>query len=198
MTNIFAGKKVRLRAIETEDWPTHFAWNDDSEAARNSYHIPFPESSTAVKTWAENTTKNTGETSDNYHLQIETLDGVLVGSINSHSTNPRAGTFGYGLAILPDHQRKGYATEAVFLLLRYFFHELRYQKCTVQVYSFNASSLKLHERMGFQQEGRLRRMVYTDGQFHDVIYFGITREEFEDLHIKHANDDTSSADAEAE
>jgi RimJ/RimL family protein N-acetyltransferase len=29
-------------------------------------------------------------------------------------------------------------------------------------------------------EGRLRRMVYTNGALHDELYFGLTREEFDE------------------
>jgi RimJ/RimL family protein N-acetyltransferase len=32
--------------------------------------------------------------------------------------------------------------------------------------------------VGFQLEGRIRRMVYMRGQYFDELYFGMTREEF--------------------
>jgi RimJ/RimL family protein N-acetyltransferase len=85
----------------------------------------------------------------------------------------------YGLAILPDHQRHGYATEAIRLVLRYYFQERRYQKVTVEVYSFNEPSILLHQALGFTLEGRLRRMIYTEGTYHDVLMFGLTDDEFE-------------------
>ena len=47
------------------------------------------------------------------------------------------------------------------------------------VYSFNQPSQKLHESLGFTLEGRLRRMIYTNGEFHDLLMYGITKEEFE-------------------
>ncbi len=71
-----------------------------------------------------------------------------------------------------------YASEAIVLVLRYFFEELRYQKVTVTVYSFNAPSIRLHESLGFQREGCLRRTVFTQGQHFDEIFFGMTVEEF--------------------
>jgi RimJ/RimL family protein N-acetyltransferase len=85
----------------------------------------------------------------------------------------------YGIAVLPQHQRKGYASEAIRLVLRYYFGERRYQKCTVEVFSFNEPSQRLHEALGFTLEGRLRRMIYTNGVFYDALLYGITREEFE-------------------
>jgi RimJ/RimL family protein N-acetyltransferase len=48
----------------------------------------------------------------------------------------------------------------------------------VIIYAFNERSIKLREKLGFQHEGRLRRMIYTGGEFHDEIYMGMTREEF--------------------
>jgi RimJ/RimL family protein N-acetyltransferase len=111
-------------------------------------------------------------------MQIETLSGQLVGFIGSHSCNLQDGTFSYGVGIHPEHQRKGYAAEAVKLLLRFFFTERRYQKVTANAYSFNEASIWLHEKLGFQLEGRLRRMKYAMGQHHDELHFGMTREEF--------------------
>jgi RimJ/RimL family protein N-acetyltransferase len=69
-------------------------------------------------------------------------------------------------------------------VLRYFFRELRYQKCTVLVYSFNQQSLRLHEKLGFRFEGRLRNMVYTNGSFYDEIYFGMTSSEYDTIDPK--------------
>ena len=63
-----------------------------------------------------------------------------------------------------------------------FFRERRYQKVNPHVYSFNEPSLRLHERLGFQQEGRLRRMFFLEGVWVDDVIFGMTAEEFEEQH----------------
>ena len=102
--------------------------------------------------------------------------------IATHNCDPRNGTFAYGVAIREAHQRQGYASEAIELVLRYYFQELRYQKATVHIYSFNNPSIVLHERLGFQREGCMRRMIFTEGQFFDILLYGITREEFTQRH----------------
>lgn len=175
--NIWQGSRVRLRAVEPGDWTEFYDWNLDSEQARRSYAIPFPRSQAAQERWTAEEALRRPE-GDAFRFVIESLDGQFAGTINTHSCDQRSGTFKYGLAVREAHQRKGYASEAIRLVLRYFFAELRYQKCTAHVYSFNDPSIQLHERLGFQLEGRLRRMVYTDGQYHDEIIFGITAEEF--------------------
>ena len=50
---------------------------------------------------------------------------------------------------------------------------------SVHVYEYNEASCRLHERLGFVQEGRLRRMAYAAGRHWDVLVYGLTREEFD-------------------
>ncbi|MCA0456171.1 MAG: GNAT family N-acetyltransferase [Chloroflexi bacterium] len=178
MPSIFEGQLIRLRAVEPGDWDIHYQWNLDSDNGRMTDEIWFPTSRATVQSWAERESVRGAEEDGTYRFQIETLSGKLVGTINTHTCSLRNGTFGYGLAILPDHQRKGYATEAIGLVLRYYFAERRYQKVNAEVYSFNQPSIALHERLGFILEGRLRRMVYSGGEYHDRLNFGITSEEF--------------------
>ncbi len=177
MVSIFEGSKVRLRAVEESDWELHYNWNLDSDNWRMTDEVWFPTSRTSVKEWAEREAKR-GSEADAFRFQIETLASVLVGTINTHSCNLRCGTFNYGLAIHPDHRRKGYASEAIGLVLRYYFNERRYQKVNATVYSFNAASIALHERLGFVLEGRIRRLIYSGGMFHDELIYGMTQEEF--------------------
>jgi RimJ/RimL family protein N-acetyltransferase len=176
MTNIFQGKLVRLRAGERSEEPIWRDWvRQDTDSGRFLYEIPFP-----LPRLQENSSAEVKpHEGDNFPFSIETLDGALAGAIHIHHCNPRCGTFMYGISILPEHRRKGYAAEAIWLAMRYYFYERRYQKCTAEVYSFNEASMRLHEQLGFTLEGRLRRMVYTDGKFYDSVFYGMTREEFE-------------------
>ncbi len=176
-TNVWQGERVRLRAIESEDWEFFANWDQDSETARHCYFVPPPKSKRAAREWAEKEALKLPE-NDELNLVIETLSGATVGSINSHSANRRNGTFSYGVAIHPAQRGKGYASDAIRILLRHFFLELRYQKCNAHIYSFNHASIELHKRLGFQQEGCLRRQVFTNGHYHDELIFGITCEEY--------------------
>ncbi len=181
MSNLFEGQRVRLRAIEPEDWEAHYLWDQDTDMSRAVAFVWPPGSKVRAKKWAEEQAVRKGD-DDALYLQIETLDGGHVGTLSTQNCDRRVGTFNYGVAIMDAHQRHGYASEAIRLILRYYFEELRYQKVTVEVYGFNAASIALHERLGFQLEGRLRRMVYTRGEFHDQVWFGMTAEEFAEKH----------------
>ena len=175
--NIWQGERVRLRAIEPEDWPVYNEWNQDSDVARDCYWVPFPKSREATKKWVNDLALELPK-NDAINMVIENLAGEFVGNINTHSCDPRSGAFKYGLAIRREHWRKGYAAEAIRLVLRYFFQELRYQKVTVEIYAFNVASINLHEKLGFVHEGHMRRMYFTNGQYHDSCILGMTCEEF--------------------
>ena len=175
--SIWRGERVRLRAVEPDDWETYHAWNFDDEMTRNLWYPPLPQSREAGRRWAEAAAVAPHD-GDNFRFAIASLaTGTVVGDLTTSRCDQRVGTFTYGIAISAAERGRGYASEAIRLVLRYYFEELRYQKAWVGVHSFNDASLRLHERLGFQLEGRQRRMVYTRGQFYDLLLLGLTAEE---------------------
>ena len=175
--NFWKGTKVRLRGIEPSDAETLFKWNLDSERARYIDFLWPPISEAAVRAWAEEQSKHKLE-NDTFHWLIENHGGEPVGTISTHRCNPHHGTFTYGLDVAREHRRNGYAGEAILLVLKYYFEELRYQKVTVAVYSDNTASIQLHEKLGFQHEGTHRRTIFTRGEYLDTVWYGMTVEEF--------------------
>jgi RimJ/RimL family protein N-acetyltransferase len=180
--NFWQGTHVRLRAVEPSDAEAFFTWNQDSEMGRNLDQVWVPTSRESVNRWVEEEAIRKKGEDDAFRWVIENGAGEFVGSIDTHHCDRRTGTFQYGVAVRREHQRKGYATETILMVLRYFFEELRYQKVMVHVHSDNVPSARLHEQLGFQLEGRLRRTVYTGGQYWDDLVFGMTIEEFHATH----------------
>lgn len=183
-SSIWEGWGVRLRAVESSDWEAfHRTDTTDTDSLRMSDMIPFPPSTARSRGWAERASGDPID-EDAFHFAIENTKLELVGIINTHSCSRRAGTFMYGLGIFADHRRRGYASASIALVLHYYFSELRYQKVTIHIYDFNEPCIRLHEALGFQSEGRLRRMVFTAGQHHDVRVFGLTAEEYGGLQVR--------------
>lgn len=179
-SKLWIGEKVRLRAVVPEDWQIFQAWDEDTEVARLCYEIPFPRSPENTRRFAE-VQASAEPRDDAFRWIIENRTGTPVGNLNSHSCSRRHGTFSYGLAIMREHWRQGYATEAIQIVLEFFFNQLGYQKATVNIYGFNTASIRLHERLGFQHEGCLRRMIFSNGAYHDEIILGLTAEEFRSM-----------------
>jgi len=174
----FAGALVRLRGIRTEDGPAFLCMDRDTDGARSWGETNLPRTDFQSGAWLEKQVTKT-RADDTTFLVIERReDAAVVGSINVGRASARHGRFGYGLGIASEYRRRGYGTEAIGLLLRFYFGELRYGKCDTSIYSFNAASIRLHERLGFQVEGRIRRAMFACGEYHDEILVGITAEEF--------------------
>ena len=175
--NYWTGTKVKLRAWEPEDWEAERRWSADTDGQRGDYRLLFPRSDA----WNREEARERAEAAkgekpgdDRVALIIATLDGAPAGVLTTDQCDNRNGTFSYGVYVGPEHRRKGLATEAVTLLLRYYFRELRYQKANAGVFAFNEASVHLQERLGFQLEGRLRNMHFSDGAFHDELRYGLT------------------------
>jgi RimJ/RimL family protein N-acetyltransferase len=183
--NFWTGDKVRLRAVEPKDAGTFYKWaaDYDDESDRSCDEIHFPGTYDAMVARVEARAKREPQ-NDEFLWIIENADGIAVGNINTFDCNKRFGTFKYGLGIAREHWGKGYAKYAVKIILRYYFRELRYQKVTVYIYSFNERSMKLHESLGFKQEGRIRRAVFTNGNYYDEVLYGMTCEEFDAIDVK--------------
>lgn len=124
--------------------------------------------------------EQTGKALENDAFQwvIEDRAGTAVGAIETHHCDHQAGVFSYSINIAREHQRNGYATEAIRLVLHYYFAELRYHKASVRVFSHNQASIRLHEKLGFVQEGTLRQEIYTRGAYYDIVCYGLLQAEY--------------------
>ena len=180
--NYWQGERFRLRAIEAEDAPIFFAWNQDSEMMLMVDRLHFPTSKKFVADWVQKTAVKQSEESDDFFFVIESLAGELMGMIHPHKCDRLVGDFTYGVAVQRQFQREGVAREAIVMVLRHYFRELRYQKVTVKVFGYNEASKRLHESMGFLLEGQIRRAALHNGRFYDDLIYGMTKEEFEELY----------------
>jgi hypothetical protein len=70
MTTIWQGKLVKLRAVEPEDWPQFFKWDEDTDYGHYTWQIPFPRSRPASQKWAAEQA-NAEVKNDEYRWVIE-------------------------------------------------------------------------------------------------------------------------------
>lgn len=177
-------ERLTLRRLQPDDAEFFWALNQDHEADGFLDHVQLPDTLVNVQKWAEKTATEKFE-DDRYFFVMVARDlpgDVRVGAIDTHTLYRRAGTFKYGLVVHQDYRRRGYASDAIRLVLRYYFDELAYRTCHVDVHENNPASAALHEHLGFILEGRIRRTVYTGGQYLDEWIYGITAEEFRAAH----------------
>lgn len=187
-TPYWQGERIRLRPMHVDDANLWLAEEQsDSEAVHFlNYGMTLPKSESDARAFAARYAEFNSHT-ERLMFSIETLDHELVGGINIHSMNTRNGTFETGSRIYSHYRGNGYGFEAKVLVLRYAFYEMRFQKYNIRCIQTNNAMIKHAKRLGCQQEGQIRRQIYTQGQYHDELIFGLTREEFDGL-LEHLDD----------
>ena len=179
MENFWKGQNVRLRAANGSD-ASLFINSDgdyDTETQRRYDYIDFPLSNEQISQKLNNYDKQK-TAKDDYLFVIETLDHKGAGFIITFDCDPRNGTFKYGLFMLEEFKGRHMGSEAVKIMLNYYFNELRYNKVNVYIYDYNTPSIHFHEKLGFLREGELRQMAYSSGAYHNIIFYGMTKDEF--------------------
>lgn len=102
----------------------------------------------------------------------------LVGTLGFYAYSKEHKRAEIGFDLLKSHWGKGIMIEAVGALIRYGFDELELNRIEATVDPNNERSIRLLERTGFKNEGRLRERYFYKGRYHDELVFGILKEDW--------------------
>jgi RimJ/RimL family protein N-acetyltransferase len=104
--------------------------------------------------------------------------GILVGDFTLawRSREHQLGEIGFELH--PDHQGKGYATEATAVLLRLGFEELGLHRIIGRCDGRNLASARLMERLGMRREAHLRENELIKGEWTDELVYAMLASEW--------------------
>ncbi len=72
----------------------------------------------------------------------------------------------------------GSGTRVCATALDFAFGDLRLHKVAGHVLDFNHASIRIHQRLGFTQEGTLREQRLINGTYHDLFCFGVLSSEW--------------------
>jgi len=75
---------------------------------------------------------------------------------------------------------KGYGTDAMRVLLRFAFTEINLHRVSLTVFGYNPRAIRSYEKAGFVVEGRARQRLRRDGQWWEVVYMGILKDEWKE------------------
>ena len=72
----------------------------------------------------------------------------------------------------------GNGTRICATALDFAFSDLRLHKVAGRVLDFNHASIRIHQRLGFTQEGNLREHSLINGTYHNLFCFGVFSSEW--------------------
>ncbi len=74
---------------------------------------------------------------------------------------------------------KGFATQAVSVACKYAFSTLSLRRLTGGTPETNTAMAECFKRIGFQQEGKLRKHLLINGEYCDHILYGLMKEDYQ-------------------
>jgi RimJ/RimL family protein N-acetyltransferase len=106
---------------------------------------------------------------------LQTKEGVPIGYLNHGRVG---GRLWIGFTLLPESRGRGFAGEAAVLLVDYLFLHEQVERIQAETHPDNRASQRVLEKAGFQLEGRLRRTVFSRGQWRDTLMYSLLRDEW--------------------
>jgi len=81
------------------------------------------------------------------------------------------------------HRGKGLGLVMLKNALKFGFEELNLNRITAEVYEYNTASNNVLLKLGFKEEGRLRKAKFHKSRFWDIIIYGLLNEEFKNFEV---------------
>jgi len=163
-------ERLVLRPLTLADAPDLQRLAGAREVALNTLRIPHPYPDGAAEAWI-----GKQGTTPEIVFGIE-HQRQLIGAIGlvPEREHDRA-ELGYWIGV--PFWGKGFATEAGRAMLRFAFDEQRLHRLTAQVFSRNAASARVLQKIGMKCEGTLHHHFRKWGEFVDVDYYAIVRDQ---------------------
>ena len=111
---------------------------------------------------------------------IESLeDDALIGFIHLNQIDWISRRCYFGITIgEKEYQGKGMGPDSMRILFNYAFECLNLRKICLEVATYNKNAINLYNKFGFVEEGRLKKHVYLEGDYHDIVLMRIFDSEY--------------------
>jgi RimJ/RimL family protein N-acetyltransferase len=119
---------------------------------------------------------------------VEQATGVLVGDCGLHCRKDDPRQMELGVTLAPNHQRRGYATEALSCVIDFVFGALGKHRVSATTDSENHPAASLFRRLGFRQEAHFVEHLWFKGHWGSEFVFGLLRREWALRQARHIPD----------
>jgi RimJ/RimL family protein N-acetyltransferase len=166
-------QRLRLRALESRDARRIFEYRSHPDVSR--FQSWGTDSVHAIESYIlELAAIEPGTPGPWYQIGITLPTTKLIGDCGFRVSESEPLQAEVGIALAPEFQKRGYATEALRALLQYiFFLKLGKHRIFGSVDPSNFASIKLLQRVGMRQEAHFVRSLWFKDQWVDEVIFVI-------------------------
>lgn len=175
-TVIYETERLYVRGLCAADIDgPYFDWLNDPEVCRYNSHGLFPNTRHGMEEFV----RSLAGRDRMVWAVLEREDRRHIGnvSLQSISWTDRSAEFAVLLGAR-DCWGKGYAYEAAVRLFQHGFTRLNLRRIYCGMAAPNIGMQKLALKLKMRHEGTRRQAVFLDGEYHDVLEYGVLREEF--------------------
>ena len=179
--------------IESDITEKYLSWFQDAEVCKYTSHGVFGYTKKQAIEFLENSdkkgdliwaiivkgtkwSKNSIPKSDYHYTAYYELHIGNIALQNINNIN-RTAEFA-GIIGEKDYWGKGIGTKAIQLLFKHGFNKLNIHKIYLGTAEYNKGMIRIAEKLGMTQEGCLCEHVFLNGEYQDVVRYGILKHEW--------------------
>ena len=166
--------RLVLRELRPEDAEDAFLLYSDVEVMR-FYDAPVTEIKQVRDMIAEHHRRFENNAAMRWAITLKGTDRVI-GTCGYWRDNPPPETCWYATmsyVLARPYWNQGYTTEALGAIIRYGFEHYGLHRIEAYVAMVNPASIRVLQKVGFLEVGRMRERFWLDGRFYDEYMFAL-------------------------
>ncbi len=171
--------EIYFRALEPADAETTYLWRQDPEIAAMVVGPRRYVSLVTEREWVLHVIGEHAKGTQQRWAVCAKETGEMIGLSTLHSIDHLNRACQFAIMIgNKAYWGKGVAVRANLFSFDHAFDQLNMNSVRGDLLESNTASLRLHRKLGFTEEGRLRQAVLRNGKFEDLISIAMLRDEF--------------------
>lgn len=172
---MITGKNILLRAPEPTDVDLLYEWENNRKLWQVSNTLA-PISRFVLEQYILNAHLDIHQTKQ-VRLMIDNIStGKTIGAIDLFDFEPTHRRIGAGIFIVESERRKGFASEALDLLIDYCINNLMVKQIYCNITAANEQSINLFEQKGFKRAGIRKSWLLVNNRWQDELFYQLINE----------------------
>lgn len=173
---LLESERLLLRLLQAGDAEAIALYAGDRRVAAPTLNIPHPYSLELAREFIGRTQRGANEGSDFVFALLRKPEREVIGVIGLRPQQGHSAEIGYWTGV--PFWGQGYMTEALRAVIRFAFCDLGLGRVYAAHFADNPASGRVIQKAGMQPEGCLRQHVVRWGEAHDLVYYGLLRDEY--------------------